>query len=432
MHTFAVTTATARRLLFAALCLTLAATTSCQKKTPDERIQEIRQDWKDKKVFEAMQKSKEFLKEYPDTEGAFDAMMILASAYSRQNDYEEAHRYLDQIVKKYGAHDERGFQGYLAQLYTTAKEGKTTEAITLAVKSADEFTSPPEQRRDLLITAAKLCEQSGLREKGRKIYQTISNNETDTGTLMFVAQQMMISYTQDKQLAKAGQEFTQLITKFPALDKSPYAEDLRNMMEGLVALLIAEKKYDDAAQTYRDYLKAYPNSDFRPLLMGGIGYLLGKAGHAQEAEKQFAEGIAEVRKKIEGTESANYKGVLTIQLSRMLELKGDSAQAIAVLRAFGEKYTASEVYPSVMSSLVQALAGQKNFDEAIAVAESLKTKFADQPFAQDAEQMISQLRQAQADLATSGTVAGAGMTTGGMTLETSGTAAQAQPTTGGV
>jgi len=138
------------------VALALAAGTGCRKKTPEDRLTQIKDLFTQQKFVEAVLKAKELIREVPDDPASYEARGALAYYYFQTGDPDRSHEYLEQIYRGLGMKDMRAIQALMqdVQIYQMQEDYKAGVAIVDEALETIPHDAPTSA--DLLMTKAML------------------------------------------------------------------------------------------------------------------------------------------------------------------------------------------------------------------------------------------------------------------------------------
>jgi hypothetical protein len=117
--------------LLLALCLSL--TLACQRKTPDEILDEANRLYQQKDILSASMKYEELIKRFPQSKEAGQARMGRAMCSLMDKDFEKGREQLADAIKGFGGpQTPEGFRGELMRLNTFIMEKRPKEASPCA------------------------------------------------------------------------------------------------------------------------------------------------------------------------------------------------------------------------------------------------------------------------------------------------------------
>jgi tetratricopeptide (TPR) repeat protein len=365
----------ARRLAQVAFITLLAAgvatTTSCGKKTPEQRLEEARKLLQEKQVPLAVLKLKDIIKDHGDEDAGIEARFGLAAIYTqlrRDENLANARDLYLEIYKKLGIKDERGFAAHRQAIELHMALGAFDKALELVDDGIAKAADDPEQ-------------------------------QTQIRTLRAV---MLLAGGTDEQKEEAK---TYLHTQMVNDDADPV---LRGQSRELLAKYLRDKgKYDESSAVYDEWLAKYPDDSVNPMLVITKAINSQLAGRPEEAAALLDAGEKSLLAAVEAE----------LNMERKSQMLNDLAQLMAAARAFDRAEAAFRRIMALQPATQTALNAQFQIaemylrnrmpDQAQATLEAIARENANTQIAEMAQgglRMVEQLRAQMAAQETSPTL----------------------------
>jgi len=342
--------------------LALTAGTGCRKKTPDERLQEIQDLFRDQKIVNAVLKSKELIRDFPDDPAAYEARAALAFYYFQTGDPERAHEYLEQIYRGLGLLDYRGFGAVLqdAEIYQMQEDYET--ALSTLDWALETVPHDAETTPELLMAKASLLVKSDNTTEGIRLYR-----------------EMML--------------------------KAPQPQVRGGARERLAQFYRRRNEYQKEIDVYNDYEQAFDEPTIKPQFDIIRGLALKNLGKTEEGQALFDEGIETLKKDAQGELEQNKaigNWMAVAQYYLVADMPEEAAETLKTIR---EEYPQNPASVEAGVALGDIYVSLDRFDDALAVYNKVREE---NPLGPVAGQMLQRIRQAEA-------------TTGTLSMESGGT-----------
>ena len=434
----------ARCLCLATAALMLLSSAGCSKKTPEQKIEEIRRYMRND-PFLAVIKCKNFLDEHPNSPDADNVRLMLAKCYFQKREFAQTHKCLQEIYQKNGLLSPIGFNAYVGDMQTLFQDGKTTDAIAMGkakIKDIEAVTTATEPLKIMRTLIAEFSLMAGVKDEGRAIFKDMIEKTTDTREAMQMALEISGSLQSEGKTTQALENYCWLLDRFPKLEEDllttstwiprgqehkplppsfnpkTYAEQtIVQLLESHVKLFAAKKDFGNAISVYRNYLSRHPDSILKRKLTIGMAFYLNEMGGKAEAENTYQSALKSLDDEIAKTPGARAKGELVLEKSQIYKLKKDPEGAIKLCKEYLEKYPASELQMQFLDSILATYLDSFQFDTALAYVAEVQSKSTDQKIAGLAKQRAEEIkkmkqRKEQEDAASSKTLSDAAATSG--------------------
>jgi tetratricopeptide (TPR) repeat protein len=359
-----------RKFWIVLLIATFALTVGCRKKTADDLLKEASESFTQGDLMGVMLKCQRIVDMDPNSARSMDARALLARCREESRDFEGARQTLGEIVEKKGLGDVAGQWATNEIVSSFQREGKIADAIKVLEKTQErkDFATNPAFARDMKVRIALL-------------------------------------YRDNKEPKKAEAYMRDLIAK------TKDENEFMSMTESLVGLFMRDERTTEAMALYDDYLKKYPESTKRGLIIFGKGFLekqmaekakdeATKAALTMQSDKTLLESETILKKQYDAEPLDDAKTRLAVQVSRVYRVMNRNDDAVALLEGDLAKRPENPGRGGIVSELVEVYLSVRNYAAAQALLQKLTTTEKDPKIVQWASQALVQVqREKQAETA---------------------------------
>ncbi len=360
------------------LILCVSFTVSCQRKTPEEMMEEANQLFQQNDILSAQMKYEELIKRFPKSREAAQARMGLAMCSFRDKDYEKAREQLTSAIQAYGGvQTPEGFRGEIIRLNTFIEEKRPRDAISQALKTSDALHRAPQEAREAF--QLKLAELYAL------------NKQMDRAT-----------------------SICETLLAIPPSDPNRHLP----VLERLGELEASGKDFAKAAATFQKYLERYPETPLRGIVLFGRGFYQEQAGQIEKARQSLAASEAQFRKDFEKATNAENKAMALLQLAKVQQFQNRYDEARRTLEQILDKnkFPLAQHRQAAEMAIATLEKNRNQPQRAIQMLEQIKRENPGSPIAGNANEMIQMLLAEQQTTATRNR---AGQLTGTLRISTS-------------
>jgi TolA-binding protein len=339
--------------LWCVLAVLAAMPAGCAKKSPKELLDQAKVMMQNRDIYGAEMQFQKIAEQYPESKEAVFARMGLVECYRLTKDYGSAFEQLDALMTILGGPQTAdGYQALMMKIQLFGDERKYGEAIKLVEETSPTLKGAPLGRR---MHLAMVLGRLYLHDNQRPRAQALALRLLDT--------------VADKPEAHGN-----------ALKLIAMTHDQPEDQDKLIGI-------------YQDYLKRFPQSDFRPDVLIATGHLYRTKGQTDEANRLYDQAETLLKTQLEKALGAEAKSTLLMKLAGMYQFRAEPDKARKVLERIANDYKGGPLAG-------QALLALASMDHAAglldAAAEKFKHVLAEYPesgLAQQAMQGLQMLQQ---------------------------------------
>ena len=352
---------TAQLVGIALLALVLVA---CSKKTPEEMFQDAQTAAQRGDTIGAILKAQKIVKNYPDNPIAYQARLLMAASHVQNGEMESARNRLQEIIDGAGLKSAVGQQAFRNMVATYNMANDTAGAIAEIEEALPQLAEMPRFQREARVMLANFYQASEQPEKAQEILQAM-------------------------------------------LDKAETERDYLQATEQMVGMAVRQDKPEQALKLYDDFLKKYPDSENKALVLFGVGYFQNrmaektekedeKKQHEKAAQEALGTSLRLLDKRIDAELTPQRRMGLVDQKAKILMEMGKKDEAVKALIAFVDENPELEQRVIMLRQAVEMLLMQEKLDEAKEVLQRIARDFPNSQMGQQAGQVIAAIENKQA------------------------------------
>lgn len=284
-----------KTLFILALAAVILMCAGCQKKKPEEIINEAQMKMRRGDFIGARIDLKELIQKHPADPAIPQARFLLSQCYYYENDFPQVREQLAEVYKMLGLANPMGRDAFKVILSTYRTEKKFQDGIKEAQNLVKSL--PPDDVFGYEIN----CMISDLMMDDKKTSEAISHLEN---------------------LIPIGKNHDMRMTA----------------LERLVAIHAIEKNFDAAIKAYADYNEKYGDEKTRDNLIAGQAFFYEQKGDTEKAKEYFAKAVDGYKALIEKTLDKTEKADWTFRLGRTYEIQKDYESAQKIYQSIVEQY----------------------------------------------------------------------------------------------
>lgn len=246
-----------QKTLITLMMLAVLLTLGCQKKTPEDLLQEARDAAASGDTIGVYYKSEDLVQNHPDSPAASEALFLWGNTLVRDGEVDAAREKWQQVLEREPITAAIAQKAYGNRIISLAQQGRFEEAAQELQETSGTLKAAPQFARDMAMRLPEL----------------------------YISKAQM--HRQKKEPAEAQAAIAKAIRHLENLYAASETEgDEFSVIRVLAGVLADQGRYDDAVGYYRRHIEKYEDTELKPTIYWGIGSLLLNQADQIEAEEK--------------------------------------------------------------------------------------------------------------------------------------------------